>query len=271
MTVSEKSDIGTKICRSLVRKISWDMQIASGLIEQEQGSQSMEKAHRTLHRLSKACVASIRNLKNPDRIIRSRFYFTSESHVVALLNTLRYGCQEAGMECVISEDGQRCLEQTNEYNYLTAITIRLFEDTNSSAPVDDPSRYHIEMNVSPGINLRPSMDESPTASPCQFEPLGCPGEAVSDSEFSWTPPFQLNPEGLKLETLLDFLTLQVPAVGKPTDPLKALQRSPQQQLIPEASEEVLVKQPAGRESYGRESAYSIGSLGSCPDEARPSI
>ena len=205
---TEKCDIGTKICRSLVRKISWDMQVAAGQVELEHGSQSMTKAHRTLHRLSKDCVASIKNLKNPDRIIRSRFYFTSESHVVALINTLRYGLLQEGVRSCVSSEGEAQLADVREYNYLTAISIRLFEDTHSDLEPTDPSRFLVEICVTPGIDLTGLEDEQARGD------LPQTGRICRQS-----PGFRLNPQKQQLESMLEFLTTRVPEIETPKDVL----------------------------------------------------
>lgn len=210
MSSIDKCSIGSKICCSLVRKLAWDMQTSAGLIETDAGSQSTTKSHRTLHKLSTECRTAISNLRNPERNIRSRFYFTSESHVVSLINTLRFGDLPGGMAPCISDQGEQGLQQCLEYNYLTAITIRLFEDTAIDGPIpkDDPSRFFVEICLSPGVNIQPP-DPS----------------AETDENNLWRrhPPFQISSDRMPLLDFIEFLQVKVPDVGTPTDIMTAMQ------------------------------------------------
>eukprot|EP00656_Telonema_subtile_P050284 TRINITY_DN6475_c0_g1_i5.p1 TRINITY_DN6475_c0_g1~~TRINITY_DN6475_c0_g1_i5.p1 ORF type:complete len:745 (+),score=240.84 TRINITY_DN6475_c0_g1_i5:115-2349(+) len=129
----EKYSTGYKICKSLLRKILWDLQAAAGVLENEDRGET----HKMLHRLEGEQVD----------VVRSRLYFTSESHVVALLNTLRYA-----EDSIISPAGEAMLQHTSELNYLSTITFRLFEDTDSELPRDNPGRFHVEMCLSPGAD-----------------------------------------------------------------------------------------------------------------------
>ena len=77
ITEIEKLDIATKICSPLLRKIQSDLQhtIVNG---------EADIIYRLNPRLSKGVVT-------PNRHVRTRLYFTSESHVHSMLNILRYG------------------------------------------------------------------------------------------------------------------------------------------------------------------------------------
>ncbi len=64
---------------------------------------------------------------SPERHVRTRLYFTSESHVHSLLSTLRYGalCDETK-----DEQWKRAMDYlnvVNELNYMTQIVIMLYE------------------------------------------------------------------------------------------------------------------------------------------------
>merc|ERR1719453_2932479 len=84
MDVKEKVDIGDKISGGLLRKVARDLQHAAGTVQSEHAN------HRTLHRLASGEGAEQLGIKNLERHVRSRFYFTSESHILSLLNVLRH-------------------------------------------------------------------------------------------------------------------------------------------------------------------------------------
>lgn len=76
ITKQEKLDISHKICGPLLRKIQADFHHT---IVNEQA----DVLHRLDHRLSKGVIS-------PKRHVRTRLYFTSESHVHSLWNILKY-------------------------------------------------------------------------------------------------------------------------------------------------------------------------------------
>ena len=77
ITGEEKLDIGKKICTPLLRKIQADFHHTIV-------NESTDILHRLDARLSTGVVS-------PNRHVRSRLYFTSESHVHSLVNVLRHG------------------------------------------------------------------------------------------------------------------------------------------------------------------------------------
>lgn len=91
------------------------------------------------------------------RRIRTRLYFTSESHLHTMLNVLRFASSDTstnGCESfVLSESGMQLLNDTREICYLTQIVIRLFEDTGRS--MDDPRRFRVEILFSAGATATP--------------------------------------------------------------------------------------------------------------------
>lgn len=76
ITKDEKLNIAHKICKPILSKIQADFQHT---IVNEQG----DILHRLDHRLSKGVVS-------PKRHVRTRLYFTSESHVHSLTNILKH-------------------------------------------------------------------------------------------------------------------------------------------------------------------------------------
>jgi inositol hexakisphosphate/diphosphoinositol-pentakisphosphate kinase len=98
-------------------------------------------------------------INSPSRTVRTRLYFTSESHLHTLLNVLRY--PTGGIESAISEEGQRILESVSELGYLTQVIIRMFEmETGNLEPL-----YRCEISFSPGAVNEPVNDKSSDVCP----------------------------------------------------------------------------------------------------------
>ncbi|XP_052802088.1 inositol hexakisphosphate and diphosphoinositol-pentakisphosphate kinase 2-like isoform X5 [Mya arenaria] len=133
ITVEEKLHISQSICTPLMRKLLNDLQ--SGC----QGSD--EESTRLNSKYSKG-------VSSPERFVRTRLYFTSESHIHSLLNMLRHGglCDELNDEQW--KKAMDFLSTTPELNYMTQINIMMFEDP-SKDPAS-PEKYHVELHFSPG-------------------------------------------------------------------------------------------------------------------------
>jgi Histidine phosphatase superfamily (branch 2) len=78
------------------------------------------------------------------------FQFTSESHLHTMLNVLRFARDRTS---VLSEQGVKILNGTNELCYLTQIVMRLFEDNRRD--LCDPRRFRVEIMFSPGATATP--------------------------------------------------------------------------------------------------------------------
>ncbi|KAG7675237.1 hypothetical protein Ndes2526B_g08103 [Nannochloris sp. 'desiccata'] len=101
-----------------------------------------------LHRL---CPTYAQDINSPLRHVRTRIYFTSESHCHSLVNVLRYCQLGLGVEFqqgLLSEVGQRLLHETSELDYMTHIVFRMFE--RKKLPLNDPGRFRVEILFSPG-------------------------------------------------------------------------------------------------------------------------
>ncbi|KAL8475614.1 hypothetical protein ACS0TY_028323 [Phlomoides rotata] len=96
------------------------------------------------------------NVKTPDRHVRTRLYFTSESHIHSLINVLRYCHLDDSLQ---GEPGLVCdstlerLSRTKELDYMSYIVLRLFENT--EVALEDPKRFRVEMTFSRGADLSP--------------------------------------------------------------------------------------------------------------------
>jgi inositol hexakisphosphate/diphosphoinositol-pentakisphosphate kinase len=110
----------------------------------EPGENSSEEDSAPDHRLN---VKYAVNISTPARHVRSRIYFTSESHVHALVNVLRFATNEDGQP-LLKQEARQILEQTDQLDYLTHIVFRLFEDMN--APRESAARFRLQVLFSPG-------------------------------------------------------------------------------------------------------------------------
>ncbi|KAI5431970.1 inositol hexakisphosphate and diphosphoinositol-pentakisphosphate kinase VIP1 isoform X1 [Lathyrus oleraceus] len=96
------------------------------------------------------------NVKTPERHVRTRLYFTSESHIHSLMNVLRYCNMDESLE---EEDSLVCynalerLYRTKELDYMSYIVLRMFENT--EVALEDPKRFRIELTFSRGADLSP--------------------------------------------------------------------------------------------------------------------
>ncbi|XP_044000886.1 inositol hexakisphosphate and diphosphoinositol-pentakisphosphate kinase 2 isoform X23 [Aphidius gifuensis] len=136
LTVQEKLTIGQGICTPLLKKIRADLQ-----------RNIEESGEETVNRLNPRYSHGV---SSPGRHVRTRLYFTSESHVHSLLTVLRYG---GLLDVVTDEQWRRAMEyvsMVSELNYMSQIVVMLYED-----PTKDPSseeRFHVELHFSPGVN-----------------------------------------------------------------------------------------------------------------------
>lgn len=105
------------------------------------------------------------NVRTPERHVRTRLYFTSESHIHSLMNVLRYCNLD---ECLQGEDSLVCqsaldrLHRTKELDYMSNIVLRMFE--NIEVPLEDEKRFRIEMTFSRGADLSPLEDKASESS-----------------------------------------------------------------------------------------------------------
>ncbi|KAG3119844.1 Inositol hexakisphosphate and diphosphoinositol-pentakisphosphate kinase [Phytophthora idaei] len=143
INVDEKIFIGSAMCRTLLSKINTDLDLARGL------KPDVLKDHNT-HRLNPSYAKKI---KSAHRSVRTRLYFTSESHLHSLLNVLRYGREECAIKSPIGEESCKWIEDIPELCYMTHFVVRVFERVQYS--LDDPQRFRVEISVSPGADQDP--------------------------------------------------------------------------------------------------------------------
>ncbi|KAF2893733.1 hypothetical protein ILUMI_12427 [Ignelater luminosus] len=136
LTTQEKLTIGQGICTPLLKKIRADLQ-----------RNIEESGDETVNRLNPRYSHGV---SSPGRHVRTRLYFTSESHVHSLITCLRYG---GLLNVITDEQWHRAMEyisMVSELNYMSQVVIMLYED-----PTKDPcseERFHVELHFSPGVN-----------------------------------------------------------------------------------------------------------------------
>uniref|UniRef100_A0A914P998 Inositol hexakisphosphate and diphosphoinositol-pentakisphosphate kinase n=1 Tax=Panagrolaimus davidi TaxID=227884 RepID=A0A914P998_9BILA len=89
-------------------------------------------------------------IATPMRHVRTRLYFTSESHIHTLMNLIRYG----GLCTPDDQKWQRAmkfLSSVTEFNYMTQVVLMVYEDSRSEAGKEGTDRFHIELLFSPGL------------------------------------------------------------------------------------------------------------------------
>ncbi|XP_034470746.1 inositol hexakisphosphate and diphosphoinositol-pentakisphosphate kinase 2 isoform X8 [Hippoglossus hippoglossus] len=139
----EKLDIAYAYCLPLVRKIQLDLQ-------RTHEDESVNKLHPLYSR----------GVMSPGRHVRTRLYFTSESHVHSLLSIFRYGAlldEEKDQQWKRAMD---YLSAVSELNYMTQIVIMLYEDNNKDLTSEE--RFHVELHFSPGVKGVEEEENAPT-------------------------------------------------------------------------------------------------------------
>ncbi|XP_021983355.1 inositol hexakisphosphate and diphosphoinositol-pentakisphosphate kinase VIP2 isoform X3 [Helianthus annuus] len=96
------------------------------------------------------------NVRTPERHVRTRLYFTSESHIHSVMNVLRYCNLDGSLQgeaSLVCDSALERLLKTKELDYMSHIVLRMFE--NVEVNLDDPKRYRLEMTFSRGADLSP--------------------------------------------------------------------------------------------------------------------
>ncbi|XP_055274318.1 inositol hexakisphosphate and diphosphoinositol-pentakisphosphate kinase 1 isoform X7 [Moschus berezovskii] len=143
----EKLEIAVGFCLPLLRKILLDLQ----------------RTHEDEYS---------RGVLSPGRHVRTRLYFTSESHVHSLLSVFRYGGLLDETKDTQWQRALAYLSAISELNYMTQIVIMLYED-NTRDPLSE-ERFHVELHFSPGVKGVEEEGSAPTG--CGFRPASSENE-----------------------------------------------------------------------------------------------
>ncbi|XP_042327436.1 inositol hexakisphosphate and diphosphoinositol-pentakisphosphate kinase 1 isoform X2 [Sceloporus undulatus] len=128
----EKLEIAIGFCLPLIRKIQLDLQ-------RTHEDESVNKLHPLYSR----------GVLSPGRHVRTRLYFTSESHVHSLLSLFRYGGLLDESKDPQWKRAMDYLSAISELNYMTQIVVMLYEDNNKDPSSEE--RFHVELHFSPGV------------------------------------------------------------------------------------------------------------------------
>ncbi|XP_036300045.1 inositol hexakisphosphate and diphosphoinositol-pentakisphosphate kinase 1 isoform X17 [Pipistrellus kuhlii] len=159
----EKLEIAVGFCLPLLRKILLDLQ-------RTHEDESVNKLHPLYSR----------GVLSPGRHVRTRLYFTSESHVHSLLNVFRYGGLLDETKDAQWQRALAYLSAISELNYMTQIVIMLYED-NTQDPLSE-ERFHVELHFSPGVKGVEEEGSAPTG--YGFRPASSENEEIKTDQGS---------------------------------------------------------------------------------------
>ncbi|XP_026094761.1 inositol hexakisphosphate and diphosphoinositol-pentakisphosphate kinase 2-like isoform X3 [Carassius auratus] len=190
ITKAEKLDIASAYCLPLVKKIQLDLQ-------RTHEDEAVNKLHPLWFRYS-------RGVMSPGRHVRTRLYFTSESHVHSLLNIFRYGGLLDEQKDEQWKQAMDYLSAVNELNYMTQIVIMLYEDNNKDPSSEE--RFHVELHFSPGVK-------------------GCKDEDNAPMGFGFRPASSENQEKQTDQGSLEDLSQDEPDRAALTEPINIQRKS----------------------------------------------
>uniref|UniRef100_A0AAQ5X8E7 Inositol hexakisphosphate and diphosphoinositol-pentakisphosphate kinase n=1 Tax=Amphiprion ocellaris TaxID=80972 RepID=A0AAQ5X8E7_AMPOC len=211
---AEKLDIAQAYCVPLLKKIQLDLQRTHE-----------DEAVNKLHPLYS------RGVMSPGRHVRTRLYFTSESHVHSLLSIFRYGGLLDEEKDQQWKQAMDYLSAVTELNYMTQIVIMLYEDNNKQDPSSE-ERFHVELHFSPGVK-------------------GCEDEENVPLGFGFRPASSENQDKKPNQGSLEDLSQDQPDQALPvSEPINIQRRSPMIRNRKTGSMEVLSETSPTHSSKG---------------------
>ncbi|XP_068458539.1 inositol hexakisphosphate and diphosphoinositol-pentakisphosphate kinase 1 isoform X3 [Clinocottus analis] len=210
---AEKLDIAQAYCVPLMKKIQLDLQRTHE-----------DEAVNKLHPLYS------RGVMSPGRHVRTRLYFTSESHVHSLLSVFRYGGLLDDETDQQWKQAMDYLSAVTELNYMTQIVIMLYEDNNKDPSSEE--RFHVELHFSPGVK-------------------GCEDEENVPLGFGFRPASSENQDKKTNQGSLEDLSQDQPDQALPlSEPINIQRRSPMVRNRKTGSMEVLSETPPTQSAKG---------------------
>ncbi|XP_067871659.1 inositol hexakisphosphate and diphosphoinositol-pentakisphosphate kinase 2 isoform X2 [Heterodontus francisci] len=193
----EKLDIAYAYCLPLIKKMQLDLQ-------RTHEDESVNKLHPLYSR----------GVMSPGRHVRTRLYFTSESHVHSLLSLFRYGGLLGELKDQQWKRAMDYLGAVSELNYMTQIVIMLYEDNNKDPSSEE--RFHVELHFSPGAKGCDEDENAPTGS--GFRPASAENEGGSKTD-------QGSMEDLSENRGSDDADGFLPALPQPAEPFQMHRKS----------------------------------------------
>lgn len=191
---NERRDVAWLVSRALLDKIRLDLHTARGASGDANAGLHFQLDDDPQH-LADA------QIKSSWRAVRSRLYFTSESHLYSLLAALRLPAIRRDTDLhrpsILDAPAKHWLSHIPELSYLSHIVFRLWEDTTVEDD-DDPLRYMVECSFSPGTNfdyhqLNGSEPRSPPFPNTNINPPGLPARRSPSESTLASDPDQLPP------------------------------------------------------------------------------
>ncbi|XP_078539435.1 inositol hexakisphosphate and diphosphoinositol-pentakisphosphate kinase 1 isoform X20 [Lissotriton helveticus] len=223
----EKLEIAIGYCLPLLSKIQLDLQ-------RTHEDESVNKLHPLYSR----------GVLSPGRHVRTRLYFTSESHVHSLLSIFRYG---GLLDESNDQQWKRAMDYlgaVSELNYMTQIVIMLYEDNNKDPSSDE--RFHVELHFSPGVKGCDEEENAPTG--FGFRP------ASAENEDKKTDPGSL--EDLSRVKGVDEVDRALLMSPLPSEPISIQRKSPLTRARKTGSMEVLSETSSKSGGYRLFTSYS---------------
>ncbi|XP_042268006.1 inositol hexakisphosphate and diphosphoinositol-pentakisphosphate kinase 1 isoform X2 [Thunnus maccoyii] len=229
---AEKLDIAQAYCVPLMKKIQLDLQRTHE-----------DEAVNKLHPLYS------RGVMSPGRHVRTRLYFTSESHVHSLLSVFRYGGLLNEEKDQQWKQAMDYLSAVSELNYMTQIVIMLYEDNNKDPSSEE--RFHVELHFSPGVK-------------------GCEDEENVPLGFGFRPASSENQDKKPNQGSLEDLSQDQPDQALPvSEPINIQRRSPMIRNRKTGSMEVLSETSPTQSSKGSTSHRLFPSCSRQSPEIKP--
>ncbi|CAJ0593139.1 unnamed protein product [Cylicocyclus nassatus] len=129
--------VAQRVCTPLLKKIRNDLHRCIESSEEDESQTRLDPR-------------ASQGIATPLRHVRTRLYFTSESHIHTLMNLIRYG----GLCSVDDKKWQRAmnfLSGVTEFNYMTQVVLMVYEDSRADNTATGMERFHIELLFSPGL------------------------------------------------------------------------------------------------------------------------
>ncbi|XP_067161305.1 inositol hexakisphosphate and diphosphoinositol-pentakisphosphate kinase 1 isoform X4 [Apteryx mantelli] len=223
----EKLEIAIGFCLPLIKKIQLDLQ-------RTHEDESVNKLHPLYSR----------GVLSPGRHVRTRLYFTSESHVHSLLSIFRYGGLLDENKDQQWKRAMDYLSAISELNYMTQIVIMLYEDNNKDPSSEE--RFHVELHFSPGVKGCEEDGNVPTG--FGFRPASAENEDKKADQGSL--------EDLSKEKGIDEPDQAQQRSPQPSEPVSIQRRSPLIRNRKTGSMEVLSESSSKSGGYRLFSTYS---------------
>ncbi|XP_064932956.1 inositol hexakisphosphate and diphosphoinositol-pentakisphosphate kinase 1 isoform X6 [Columba livia] len=223
----EKLEIAIGFCLPLIKKIQLDLQ-------RTHEDESVNKLHPLYSR----------GVLSPGRHVRTRLYFTSESHVHSLLSIFRYGGLLDENKDQQWKRAMDYLSAISELNYMTQIVIMLYEDNNKDPSSEE--RFHVELHFSPGVKGCEEDGNVPTG--FGFRPASAENEGKKADQGSL--------ENLSKEKGTDEPDRAQQRSPQPSEPISIQRRSPLIRNRKTGSMEVLSESSSKSGGYRLFSTYS---------------